>query len=76
MTVAELIERLQTFDSALEVYTHGYEGGYNDVEDFKHITVCRNYNTESYYGNHEDLAFVDKSPADLSAYNIVRGIVL
>ena len=76
MTVAELIEKLNELDPALEVYVKGYEGGYNDVEQIKHVTVCKNYYTDWYYGKHEDISFTDKSPADLSAYQIAKGIVL
>lgn len=76
MTVAELIEKLNELDPALEVYVAGYEGGYNDAGPINPVTVCKNYHTEWYYGKHEDIAHTTMSPADLSAYQIVKGIVL
>lgn len=76
MTVAELIEKLNELDPALEVYVKGYEGGYDDVKQIKPITVCKNYHNDWYYGKHEDIAHTTMSPADLSAYQIAKGIVL
>ena len=76
MTVAELIEKLNELDPALEVYVKGYEGGYDDVEQIKPITVCKNYHIDWYYGKHEDIAQTNMSPADLLAYQIAKGIVL
>ena len=54
MTVGELIEKLQTLDPTLEVFIHGYEGGYADVNtEFEIETFRKNVNTEWYYGPHE-----------------------
>jgi hypothetical protein len=66
MTVAELIEKLQTLDPNLEVFTPGYEGGYQDIEsDFQVCNFRKNVNPEWYYGDHE-----------LDAQGDTRGIVL
>jgi hypothetical protein len=76
MTVAELIEQLSELDPNLEVYIRGYEGGLDDVVKYEHVTVCKNYNSEWYYGKHEEISQTTKSPADLSAYQMANGIVL
>lgn len=76
MTVEQLIEKLSTLDPTLEVYIRGYEDGYDDVVAFESVTVCKNFNTEWYYGKHEEVSNTTMSPADLSAYQITNGIVL
>ena len=76
MTVKQLIETLSEMDPDLEVYVNGYEGGYNDAVLLEPIMVCKNYHTEWYYGKHEDITQTTKSAADLSAYQITKGIVI
>jgi hypothetical protein len=79
MTVAELIEQLNQLDPNFEVYVPGYEGGFDDVGTLSRIMVCKNFyyrDEDWYYGNHEDINYVDKSAADISGYNIATGIVI
>lgn len=76
MTVKQLIEKLSTLDPTLEVYIRGNEDGYDDVVAFESVTVCKNFNTEWYYGKHQSIEYLNMSPADLSAYQINNGIVL
>jgi hypothetical protein len=74
MTVKELIEQLQLINPDLQVFTSGYEGGFNDVEISKPDTFCLNVNKEWYYGPHETVAFIDEE--ERPSYKIVKGIVL
>lgn len=54
MTVAELIEKLQSLDPNLEVFIPGYEGGYKDINPNFYVDKFRkNVNPEWYYGPHE-----------------------
>lgn len=56
MTVAELIEALNTIDDKSQrVVISGYEGGYKDVTEVELITIVLNVNTVWYYGAHEEL---------------------
>lgn len=55
MTVKELIEKLQTLDPDLMVFTNGYESGYNDVVVSEVTNFKLNVNTEWYYGPHEKI---------------------
>jgi hypothetical protein len=83
MTVLELINFLMTQDTNLEVYIEGYEDGYTDVtaDNIETIEVCRNFYHDQqggkdwWYGDHEDYNVVRKGPADLSRYEIKKGIV-
>jgi hypothetical protein len=66
MTVAQLIEVLQSLDQDARVLTQGYEGGYCDVDISRGVelrTYIENVYTEWYYGPHssddEDTA-IDK----------------
>ncbi len=54
MTVAELIEQLGKLDPTLRVVTHGYEGGYDDVDGFRELEIALDVHKEWYYGPHED----------------------
>jgi hypothetical protein len=75
MTVRELIERLQTQDPELRVFTKGYEGGYNDVEfNGKIVEVVPDYNKEWYYGKHQPVDQVHKET--LKTCDKIKGIVL
>jgi hypothetical protein len=74
MTVKELIEQLQLLNPDLQVFTSGYEGGFNDVEISKPDTFCLNVNSEWYYGSHEISSHVHEE--DRPNYKQVRGIVL
>lgn len=72
-----------TQDPNLEVYTHGYEDGYTDVtaDNIEPIEVCRNFYHDQeggkdwWNGDHEDYNAVRKGPADVSKYEIKKGIV-
>ncbi len=75
MTVKELIEKLQTLDQDLHVFTDGYEGGFHFAEvSTKVNTFCLRVNEEWYYGPHELMEHVYKD--DKSKYEQVKGIVL
>jgi hypothetical protein len=74
MTVKELIEQLQPLNPDLQVFTSGYEGGFNDVEISKPDTFCLNVNSEWYYGAHEISSHVHEE--DRPNYKQVKGIVL
>lgn len=76
MTVQQLIDKLSQQDPDAQVFIPGYEGGLDDIGEMCHGMVCRNYYREWYYGKHEELSRTDKSPADLSAYTTVKGIIL
>ena len=76
MTVKELIEQLQQLDPDLHVFTAGYEGGYNDIdEDYDIVEIALNVHDEWYYGKHED-ASTEYHVPDKSKYKIVKGIIL
>jgi hypothetical protein len=83
MTVLELIQFLSTQDPNLEIYIQGYEDGYVDVEidRIENIEVCRDfYNDQEggkdwWNGDHEDYNAVRKGPANVSKYEIKKGIV-
>jgi hypothetical protein len=73
MTVKELIEQLSTLDPEMQVFTAGYEGGFESVENINSIEdIVLNYNEEWYYGPHESLDKVSE-PKD---YNTVKGLIL
>jgi hypothetical protein len=73
MTVKELIERLQTLDPDLYVFTSGYEGGYEDVVTVGSVMeIALNVHEEWYYGKHES---VENIGTHLE-HKIVKGIIL
>lgn len=74
MKIKELIEKLSQLDPELEVYLHGYEGGYCDVFKTEHITLCKDYYGEEYwwYGPHEIVDRVEEP----SKYIESKGILL
>ena len=74
MTVKELIEKLQTLDQDLHVFTDGYEGGFQYVEIREPDTFYLNVNTEWYYGPHENSTGV--AGRDKTNYKQIKGIVL
>jgi hypothetical protein len=75
MTIKELIEKLQTLDPNLHVFTDGYEGGFHFAEVSTKINIfCLRVNEEWYYGPHELIEHVYKD--DKSKYEQVKGIVL
>lgn len=56
MTVDQLISRLKEFDGDLPVVTKGFdEGGIDDIENVKKITIEVNVNLDNWhYGKHEE----------------------
>ena len=76
MTVRELIEQLQQLDPNLHVFTQGYEGGYNDIdEDYDIVEIALDVHEEWYYGRHE-MADSSYYVPDKSKFTIVKGVVL
>lgn len=72
MTVKELIEQLSTLDPEMQVFTTGYEGGFNSVDNINSIDdIVLNYHEEWYYGPHESI-----KNTDLKNYNTVKGLIL
>ena len=77
MKVKELIEQLQSLDPELEVFVHGYEGGYENItfvsepQDF-----ILNWYTEWYYGPHQKLKEIGYDVELKEQHKIVKGIVL
>ena len=56
MTAKELIAKLQELPEDINIVMSGYEGGYNDIKgNFEEVEVALNYNTEWYYGSHEQI---------------------
>ena len=56
MKVSELIKELQELENQdAYVVVRGYEGGVDDVNEIEKMKIIRNYNTESFYGSHEEL---------------------
>lgn len=53
MTVSQLIETLKNYPPDLRVVVSGYEGGYNDADNFENVNIVLDYNTAWYYGKHE-----------------------
>ena len=54
MKVKELIEQLQKLDPETLVMVEGYEGGYCNAVNTKHIEVCGPFKQPWYYGEYED----------------------
>lgn len=59
MKVSELIERLSVLPPDALVVVHGYEDGFNDVEDIGQIKAWLNYRNNPLYGNHEEAQYWD-----------------
>jgi hypothetical protein len=74
MTIKELIEQLSELDQDLQVFTSGYEGGYNDVEISEPKSFCLDVHIDWWMGSHETVAFIDEE--EIPSYKIVNGIVL
>jgi hypothetical protein len=58
MTIKELILSLENLDQDLQVVITGYEGGYNDVEEIRSISIANNVHSDWWYGRHEDASNV------------------
>lgn len=70
MTVKELIQKLSELDPDLHVFTHGYEGGFNDIEISEPKDISLNVHEHWWYGKHEE-AILTRDHSQ-----IVKGIVL
>lgn len=44
---------MKNYPQDLRVVVAGYEGGYNDVDQFENIKIVIDYHKEWYYGKHE-----------------------
>ena len=53
MNVGQLIEKLKQYPQDLRVVVSGYEGGYNDVDNFENLKIVLDYHDAWYYGKHE-----------------------
>lgn len=53
MTAGKLIEYLSKFPPTTNVYISGYEGGVEDLEEIKIISVARFVNSGAWNGKHE-----------------------
>jgi hypothetical protein len=76
MTVKQLIDILDRLDPDLEVFTRGYEGGYEYAElKGAPIDVALDYynDDEWWYGRHQ---VVDLVTDNKENYKIVKGIIL
>lgn len=75
MTIDEAIQVLQKFkeegaSGGTLVTVDGYEGGVTtlNLERISLIEVVLNYNTASYYGEHEDKSYVCSSALETGEY--------
>ena len=75
MTVKELIEQLQKLDPNLHVFTEGYEGGYNDIdEDYDVLEIALDVHSDWWYGPHESVESVyDAYQVEKSEDGIIIG---
>jgi len=76
MTVKELIKELKKLDPELQVFVRGYEGGVDDVGIREPSNYALNYNTEDYYGSHEQVDDEDINLKMYRNYTIVKGVQL
>lgn len=53
MKVKDLIKQLQLYNPEQMVVIHGYEGGYDEIEEILQINLKLNVNEAWYYGKHE-----------------------
>ena len=52
MTALELINELQKLPPEIKIVVRGYEDGFNDVLEMKHLKIKYNGNAEWYYGEY------------------------
>ena len=76
MKVKELIETLSQLDPELMVVIRGYEGGVDEIKNYKLCNIWLNANDEWYYGRHESLS--DDQLVEVKDRNltIVKGVQL
>ena len=79
-TVGELIEELKKLDPNTRVFTHGYEGGWDDVvlptKGFLVHDISLNVKKENewWYGRHEKTLEILEE--DRHKYEIVKGVLV
>jgi hypothetical protein len=79
MTVAELINALQSFDPKLRVVTRGgYEGGYEDAAEPNQLYIALNVHAPSqwYYGPHEDVDDYSVTNKPLGTYTVENAVLI
>jgi hypothetical protein len=74
MNVDQLIKRLQMYPPDLRVVVRGYEGGYNDVDQFETMKIVIDFNEEWYYGKHEDVESLYGNNSELLKTNAVDAL--
>jgi len=75
MTASKLIQVLSRLPPLTPILVEGYEGGMSDVKILRPVVYLPNYNSEGYYGPHEEVNPNDESndPSTvLSGYLICR----
>jgi hypothetical protein len=72
MNVDQLIKRLQMYPQDLRVVIRGYEGGYDDINNFEQLKIVLDYNAEWYYGKHDDASFIQNEEAKANAVDALR----
>lgn len=75
MTVAELIQQLQTLDQDKLIFVFGYEGGADDVGKITKIKVRLNHHTDWWMGKHDVIYFHDDG-VDCLPPECVEGYVI
>ncbi len=74
MNVGQLIEALKDYPQDLRVVIRGYEGGYNDVDQFETMKIVIDFNEELYYGKHEDVESLYGQNSELLKTNAVDAL--
>ncbi len=72
MNVNQLIKRLQMYPPDLRVVVRGYEGGYDDVNNFEQLKIVLDYHSEWYYGKHEDASFIQNEETKANAVGALQ----
>ena len=65
MTIHELIETLKNFPPGMQVVVKGYEGGYNDIDKIKQVSMILNANEKWWDGAHAEAKEEAGNPAVL-----------
>jgi len=64
MKVKELIERLSQENPEMRVVVNGYEGGYNELKNVRHIQIIPNPSKKWWYGEFEEAP--DEAQAEIA----------
>jgi len=70
MNIKELIEKLKQFDPETLVVVDGYEGGQDDINDIRELTITLHPDTQSWEGKYSD------SSIYLKPKNAIKAILL